>query len=87
MGALKRVLIANRGEIAIRIAKAAAGLGMESVGVYAPVDALALHTRCTTETRELSGASGPVQAYLDAEALAEIAVDTGCDCDHTGYGF
>ncbi|MCY3639844.1 MAG: hypothetical protein OXH37_02385, partial [Gammaproteobacteria bacterium] len=42
VGALKRVLIANRGEIAIRIAKAAAGLGMESVGVYAPVDALAL---------------------------------------------
>ena len=87
MGALKRVLIANRGEIAIRIAKAAAGLGMESVGVYAPVDALALHTRCTTEARELSGASGPVQAYLDAEALAEIAVDTGCDCVHPGYGF
>ena len=69
MGALKRVLIANRGEIAIRIAKAAAGLGMESVGVYAPVDALSLHTRCTTEARELGGAGGPVQAYLDAEAL------------------
>ena len=87
MGALKRVLIANRGEIAIRIAKAAAGLGMESVGVYAPVDALSLHTRCTTEARELSGGSGPVQAYLDAEALVEIAVDTGCDCVHPGYGF
>ena len=87
MGALKRVLIANRGEIAIRIAKAAAGLGMESVGVYAPVDALSLHTRCTTEARELSGAGGPVQAYLDAEALVEIAVDTGCDCVHPGYGF
>ena len=87
MGALKRVLIANRGEIAIRIAKAAAGLGMESVGVYAPVDALSLHTRCTTEARELSGATGPVQAYLDAEALVEIAVDTGCDCVHPGYGF
>lgn len=42
---LKRVLIANRGEVAIRIAKAASGLGMESVAVYAPVDALALHTR------------------------------------------
>ena len=87
MGALKRVLIANRGEIAIRIAKAAAGLGMESVGVYAPVDALALHTRCTTVARELAGGQGPVQAYLDAEALVEIALDTGCDCVHPGYGF
>ena len=87
MGALKRVLIANRGEIAIRIAKAAAGLGMESVGVYAPVDALSLHTRCTTEARELGSAGGPVQVYLDAEALVEIAVDTGCDCVHPGYGF
>ena len=45
--ALKRVLIANRGEIAIRIARAAAALGMESVGVYAPADALSLHTRVT----------------------------------------
>ena len=86
MGALKRVLIANRGEIAIRIAKAAAGLGMESVGVYAPVDALSLHTRCTTEARELNG-GGPVQAYLEAEALVGIAVAAGCDCVHPGYGF
>ena len=87
MGALKRVLIANRGEIAIRIAKAAAGLGMESVAVYAPVDALSLHSRCTTQARELPGGQGPVQAYLDAEALVAIAVDTGCDCVHPGYGF
>jgi len=87
VGALKRVLVANRGEIAIRIAKAAAGLGMESVAVYAPVDALALHTRCTTQARELSNGRGPVQAYLDAEALVEAALDTGCDCVHPGYGF
>ena len=87
MGALKRVLIANRGEIAIRIAKAAAGLGMESVGVYAPVDALSLHTRCTSQARELPGGQGPVQAYLDAEALVEVALDAGCDCVHPGYGF
>ena len=87
MGALKRVLIANRGEIAIRIAKAAAALGMESVGVYAPVDALSLHTRCTTQARELGGGNDPVQAYLNAEALVGIALSTGCDCVHPGYGF
>ena len=87
MGALKRVLIANRGEIAIRIAKAAAGLGMESVGVYAPVDALGLHARCTTQARELTSSQGPVQAYLGAEALVQVALETGCDCVHPGYGF
>ena len=85
----KRVLISNRGEIAIRIAKAASGLGMESVGVYAPVDALALHTRLADEAREIANgaATDPVGAYLDAEALLEIAVETRCDCVHPGYGF
>jgi acetyl/propionyl-CoA carboxylase alpha subunit/acetyl-CoA carboxylase carboxyltransferase component len=80
------VLIANRGEIAIRIAKAAAGLGMESVGVYPPVDALSLHTRVTTDARPLP-AGDPVAAYLDAGAIVEAAIATGCDCVHPGYGF
>ena len=86
----KRVLIANRGEIAIRIAKAASALGMESVGVYAPADALSLHTRFTTESFEISArgaATDPVRAYLDAEALIRAAKASGCDCVHPGYGF
>ena len=89
MSSLKRVLIANRGEIAIRIAKAAAGLGMESVAVYAPVDALSLHTRLTTDAREIGGdgSGDPVAAYLDVDALIRAAHDTGCDCVHPGYGF
>ena len=87
MGSLQRVLVANRGEIAIRIAKAAAGLGMESVGVYPPVDAMALHTRVTTDARLLPATGDPVAAYLDAEALVEVATATGCDCVHPGYGF
>ena len=49
----KRVLISNRGEIAIRIARAASALGVESVGLFAPADAQALHTRITTEAREI----------------------------------
>ncbi|MFZ0659076.1 MAG: biotin carboxylase N-terminal domain-containing protein, partial [Candidatus Binataceae bacterium] len=49
----KRVLIANRGEIAIRVARAASALGVESVSVYAPADALSLYTRVTTESRAL----------------------------------
>ena len=52
---LKRVLIANRGEIAIRIARAAAGLGIESMAVYAPADAKGLHTRIATDNFALRG--------------------------------
>ena len=84
----KRVLISNRGEIAIRIARAAAALGIDSVAVSAPADALALHTRCATRHEEIGGhPTDPVAAYLDATALLRIAQDTGCDCVHPGYGF
>jgi acetyl/propionyl-CoA carboxylase alpha subunit/acetyl-CoA carboxylase carboxyltransferase component len=88
---LKRVLISNRGEIAIRIAKAASALGVESVGVYAPVDALSLHTRYTTEAHHIGGRGGragdSVGAYLDAEGLIRTAKASGCDSVHPGYGF
>ncbi len=84
----KRVLIANRGEIAIRVAKAASALGMESVGVYAPADSFSLHTRFTTEARRIGHDDGdPLAAYLDAEAVVDAAVESGCDCVHPGYGF
>ena len=85
----QRVLISNRGEIAIRIAKAASDLGVESVGVFSPVDALSLHTRIATVAFEIGNgaADDPVGAYLDAEALVSIAKDSGCDCVHPGYGF
>ena len=90
MPALHRVLIANRGEIAIRIARAASALGMESVAVHAPVDALSLHTRVTTAAVEIHGPAGPddaVGAYLNAAAIIEAARAQGCDCVHPGYGF
>ena len=86
----KRVLIANRGEIAIRVARAAAALGVESVSIFAPADALSLHTRVTSESRVLStslASSDPVSAYLDIEALIEAAKTSHCDCVHPGYGF
>ena len=81
----KRVLIANRGEIAIRIARAAAALGVESVAVYAAVDALSLHTRVANASHALAGDG--VRAYLDVGAVVGAAVATGCDCVHPGYGF
>jgi len=88
---LKRVLIANRGEIAIRVAKAASGLGIESVSVYAPADSLALHTRFTTRAIEIGGTESgnrdAVSAYLDIELLIAAAKASGSDCVHPGYGF
>jgi acetyl/propionyl-CoA carboxylase alpha subunit/acetyl-CoA carboxylase carboxyltransferase component len=87
----KRVLIANRGEIGIRVARAAAALGIESVSVFAPADALSLHTRVTTQSRALAisqaATNDPVRAYLDVEALIDAAKATRCDCVHPGYGF
>lgn len=85
---LKRVLIANRGEIAVRIARAAAALGIESVAVYAPADARGLHTRTATQAVAIrAGAADPVAAYLDIEALIAAAHAAGCDSVHPGYGF
>jgi acetyl/propionyl-CoA carboxylase alpha subunit/acetyl-CoA carboxylase carboxyltransferase component len=84
----KRVLISNRGEVGIRIANAAAGLGIESVSVYSPADALGLHTRVTTRSVAIGATgSGPVDAYLDIHGLIHAAIDSGCDCVHPGYGF
>ena len=84
----KRVLIANRGEIAVRIARAAEALGIETVSVHSAADARGLHTRVTRETRLLGGATGdPVAPYLDIAALIGAAVEAGCDAVHPGYGF
>ncbi len=91
MAAFQRVLIANRGEIAVRIAKAAAALEIDSVAVFAPADALALHTRLAGSAVELTGGPDPqrdpVGAHLDARCLIDIARQHGCDCVHPGYGF
>ncbi len=86
---LRRVLIANRGEIAIRIARAAAGLGIESVAVHAPIDDESLHTRLADQALQLGTdpAAGPVAAYLDIDAVLAAAAAADCDCVHPGYGF
>jgi acetyl/propionyl-CoA carboxylase alpha subunit/acetyl-CoA carboxylase carboxyltransferase component len=82
---LAKLLIANRGEIAIRVAQAAAELGIPTVAIYADDDALALHVR-RADTAVALGASGP-PAYLDGARILAIARDTGCDALHPGYGF
>ena len=87
MNAHRRVLIANRGEIAIRIARAADALGMESVAVYPPADALVLHLHFATRAHQLKGVDDPVSAYLNAGLLVAAALENDCDCLHPGYGF
>ena len=79
------ILIANRGEIAIRIARAAADLGIRSVAVYSEDDSASLHTRVADETVALAGIGA--RAYLDMAALIRVAQDTDCDAIHPGYGF
>ncbi len=79
------LLIANRGEIAIRIARAASELGIRSVAVYAEDDAASLHVRQADSAVALNGSG--VAAYLDMDQLIAIAQAKGCDAVHPGYGF
>ena len=82
---MKKLLIANRGEIAIRIARTAAEMGVETLAVYSTDDAASLHIRTADAAHALQGA-GPA-AYLDAGQLLQIARESGCDAVHPGYGF
>lgn len=81
---LKKILIANRGEIAVRIARTATDLGITTVAVYSPDDAQCLHVRHANEAVELDGTG--VRAYLDIDQIIYIARKTGCDGIHPGYG-
>ena len=82
--ALGKLLIANRGEIAIRIARAAAELGIPTVAVFSEDDAASLHTRRADEARMLPGLGAA--AYLNIDAVLAAARETGCDAVHPGYG-
>lgn len=83
---LKRVLIANRGEIAARVARTCKRLGVEYVGVYSDADVGAPHLRDAAVTVHL-GASLAAESYLNQSKLIQAAIDTGCDAIHPGYGF
>ncbi|MFW5825200.1 MAG: biotin carboxylase N-terminal domain-containing protein, partial [Marinobacter sp.] len=85
MASFRSVLIANRGEIAIRIARTLSEAGIRSVGVYAPDDAASLHVRRVDHAVVLSGQG--VGAYLDAPQMVRLARAEGCDAIHPGYGF
>ena len=80
-----KLLIANRGEIAIRVARAAADIGLPCVAVHSKDDVHSLHLRVTDEVQALPGHGAA--AYLDADEILAAAKASGCDAVHPGYGF
>src|SRR5947209_1533486 len=82
---IQTLLIANRGEVAIRIARAAAELGIRTVAVFSEDDIQSLHIRKADEAYPLRGKGAA--AYLDVEQLLVIAHSKDCDAVHPGYGF
>ncbi|APG86585.1 acetyl/propionyl-CoA carboxylase subunit alpha (plasmid) [Sinorhizobium americanum CCGM7] len=83
---MKKLLIANRGEIAIRIARAARDYGVASVAIYSDADATSLHTEIADEAYGL-GPGRPAETYLNIEKILDIARRAGADAVHPGYGF
>ena len=82
---IKKILIANRGEIAVRIVRACSELGITSVAIYTDADRHALHVKKADESYNIG--SDPVQGYLNAHNIVNLAVASGCDELHPGYGF
>ncbi|MDH5545990.1 MAG: acetyl-CoA carboxylase biotin carboxylase subunit [Gammaproteobacteria bacterium] len=82
---IKKILIANRGEIAVRIVRACAEMGIKSVAIYAEPDRHALHVKKADEAYNIGPDS--ISGYLNVHRIVNLAVATGCDALHPGYGF
>ena len=82
---IKKILIANRGEIAVRIVRACAEMGIRSVAIYSDADRMALHVKRADEAHGIG--DDPLAGYLNPRKLVNLAVETGCDALHPGYGF
>ena len=86
MAPFRKVLIANRGEIAVRVARTLREMGIGSVGVYSEADAGAPHTQAVDEAH-LIGPAAPMQSYLNQDRILEVARASGAEAVHPGYGF
>ena len=82
---IKKILVANRGEIAVRIVRACSEMGIKSVAIYTDADRHALHVKKADEAYHIG--SEPVAGYLNAHNIVNLAVTSGCDALHPGYGF
>lgn len=82
-----RVMVANRGEIAIRVFRACTELGISTIAIYSEEDALSLHRNKADEAYLIGKGKGPVEAYLDIEGIIRLAHDKNVDAIHPGYGF
>jgi pyruvate carboxylase subunit A len=82
---LRKILIANRGEIAVRIIRACAEMGIRTVAIYSDADRFALHVKKADESYCIG--SEPVAGYLNVYGIVDLAAATGCDAIHPGYGF
>src|SRR6266576_3920976 len=83
----KKLLVANRSEIAIRVFRAATELGLRTVAIYAQEDRLSVHRFKADEAYLVGEGKGPVGAYLDIEGIVTLAKEKGVDLIHPGYGF
>ena len=87
MKKIKTVLVANRGEIAIRVFRACNELGIRTVAIYSKEDTLSLHRNRADEAYLVGEGKGPIDAYLDIEDIMRIAREHDVDAIHPGYGF